>query len=72
MDLDFQILDLELQINNFNLKIYDCFENMEVQIHDSWNNLKSMEGQIQDFYTNPRLAPDYGFWNGKFTLTKYF
>ena len=22
------------------------------------------EVQIVEFYTNPRLGPDYGFWNG--------
>ena len=32
--------------------------------------LQKYEVQILDFYTNPRLDPDYGFWNDIFTLTK--
>ena len=30
------------------------------------------EVQIVDFYTNPRLGPNYGSWNDIFTLTKSF
>ena len=48
--------------------IWNIFKNREVQILDFWNIFKKCEVQIFEFYTNPRLGPDYGFWNGIFTI----
>ena len=59
---------MEVQIHIF----WHIFKKMEVQVFDFRNILKNMKAQILDFYTNPRLGPNYGFWNGIFSLTNSF
>ena len=66
-----EIQDLDLHIFEIILKIMDS-DAQVIDVESQIMDFQNMQVKIPDFYTNPRLGPDYGFWNGIFTLTNSF